>query len=365
MNLRNFVLSIFVISLLYGTAFAEGSKFDRFANDAEVTAQARRDVGLTPANIPYIKAAEANATVKDTLTIKDGNSTQIIKAVYEPGLGGRLTLGLDETARTMVICDAGDVDTDFGLSTASNPTLYLYNANGTLYARFDYTGMLGSYYLYFQAHKNILFRIKADLDGGTSKVNAFILDSDANIELTDTNAEQSWLYIEPKINQSATAAYNGLKIKVTETATGNATTGDGGGTNNLILAGTSTDPDKFKVENDGDLTMSVGKFSAAAMTFTFTTEADITDPLTGSVVLLDGDNDGENDTIDLQDGTTTGQILYLIAAVDIDVNDTCTINYGDTTCTNCPATVFDKVGENAHLIWTGSTWVVISLQSAL
>ena len=101
------------------------------------------------------------------------------------------------------------------------------------------------------------------------------------------------------------------------------------------------------------------------MTYEFTTEADITDPITSNVVLLDGDDDADNDTIDLQDGTYPGQILYLVAEADIDADDTCTINYGDTTCTNCPATVFNKVGENAHLVWTGTTWSVISLQDGL
>jgi hypothetical protein len=101
------------------------------------------------------------------------------------------------------------------------------------------------------------------------------------------------------------------------------------------------------------------------MTFAFTTEANITTPLTSSIILLDGDNDADNDTIDLQDGTTAGQIAVFIAAVEIDADDTCTINYGDTTCTNCPATAFDKVGESVTLIWTGSTWVVLALNSSL
>ena len=310
--------------------------------------------------------------VNDRLDLTDGTNTSIIKHVEEPGLDGRLTFGLDETARTMVICDAGNVDTDFGLGAKSHPTLIVLPASEWIPAELSYdklglrqnTASLccpDSHHGELNVWKYWRIYFSSDIDNG----NAVTFDSSASAECTDTNAEQSYIYIEPKINQSSTAAYNGLKIKVTEIALGDASTGEGGGTNNLILAGTSTDPDMFKVENDGDLTMSAGKLSAAIMTFAFTTEADITDPLTGSVVLLDGDNDSENDTVDLQDGTTIGQVLYLIAAVDIDADDTCTISYGDTTCTNCPATVFNKVGENAHLVWTGSTWVVISLQNAL
>lgn len=108
-----------------------------------------------------------------------------------------------------------------------------------------------------------------------------------------------------------------------------------------------------------------GTIASQPVTFAFTTEVNITDPLTTTILLLDGDNDGENDAIDLQNGTTAGQFLHLIAAADIDADDTCTINMADTTCTNCPAIVFDKVGENAYLIWTGATWVVSGLQSSL
>ena len=108
-----------------------------------------------------------------------------------------------------------------------------------------------------------------------------------------------------------------------------------------------------------------GSLNSAPMTETVTTEADITDPITSSVVLIVGDDDTDNDAIDLQDGTTAGQLLHLIASAGVDANDTMTINYGDTTCTNCPVTVFDKVGENVSLIWTGATWVVTGLQSSL
>ncbi|MDD5204420.1 MAG: hypothetical protein PHS17_03315, partial [Desulfobacterales bacterium] len=60
-----------------------------------------------------------------TTNLTDGTDTHTIKAVQETGLGGRLTFGLDETARTMVICDYGAVDTDFGLSAASDPSIFL------------------------------------------------------------------------------------------------------------------------------------------------------------------------------------------------------------------------------------------------
>jgi len=123
---------------------------------------------------------------------------------------------------------------------------------------------------------------------------------------------------------------------------------------------------------DGNITIGYGtqdvvatsSFIATATTETFTTEGNITDPLPSNLILLDGDDDSDDDAIDLQDGTT-GEIVQLVASADIDADDTCTINMADTTCTNCPAIVFDKVGENATLLWTGSTWVVTELQDSL
>jgi len=127
---------------------------------------------------------------------------------------------------------------------------------------------------------------------------------------------------------------------------------------NSVIGGTTPAAGSFT-------TLEAGRTILSDTTLSFTTDGNFTDPLASSVYLLDGDDDGENDTISLKDGETAGQVLYLIAAVDIDANDTCTIGMTLTTCTNCPAIVFNKIGENAHLIWTGSTWVVISLQDAL
>ena len=257
--MKRLLLTIFFSILFCGQSLAEGNIIDRFATDAETTAQTRDDVGITPANISFAMATPgnigettaSNATFQDTITLKDANGTHIIKSVLEPGLDSRFTIGLDETARTMVICDAGDVDTDFGLSAAANPTVYINDAAGGIGLLITSGEFRVFSSFYYSAYGKMSFQQKSDAAAG----DAFAFFSSANIELTDTNAEQSCVYIEPKINQSATAAYNGLKIKVTETSTGNATTGDGGGTNNLILAGTSVDPDMFKVGSDGNVTI--------------------------------------------------------------------------------------------------------------
>jgi len=54
-----------------------------------------------------------------------------ICGVDEPGLGHRLTVGLDETARALVVCDLGDINTDLGLSAQNDPTLFLVSADAS------------------------------------------------------------------------------------------------------------------------------------------------------------------------------------------------------------------------------------------
>lgn len=67
--------------------------------------------------------------------------------------------------------------------------------------------------------------------------------------LLDTNGEQSWVEVAPTVNQSGTAAYNALKIDVTETALGDGTTGDGNNLINAAVGGTS----KFVIQNTGNV----------------------------------------------------------------------------------------------------------------
>jgi len=239
-------------------------KWDKDGNLAvnDVQAGTADLTGITDGNIPYMggsgfadsplsRTGTNTLQLNDRIDLTDGTDTAIIKHVQEPGLGGRLTLGLDETARTIVICDAGDVDTDFGLDVRNSPSLHLFSGSGgSQYTRQDYTG----YHTWAVTGLNFVARADVPEHDFVS------VKSTASIELTDTDGEQSWMYIEPKINQSATGSYNGLKINVTETALGDGSTGSG---NNLILAGTSTDPDMFKVDNVGRIVLAESSDPAA------------------------------------------------------------------------------------------------------
>ena len=194
----------------------------------------------------------------DGMYLKDGTDTHIIKAVQETGLGGRLTIGLDETTRTMVICDAGDVDADLGLGVAGDPSFYMFNPAADHYGRMRYNGLLTSASLVLQGGWDVTLKapwgVINTLTGDWAAGNVFTFNSDADVELTDTDGEQSWMYVEPKINQinaeTGAAGYNALQIKVTETDT------DTAADNNLIKAGTTVNEEMFKVGNTGDVQQS-------------------------------------------------------------------------------------------------------------
>lgn len=205
-------------------------------------------------NITTTGAVSAgDTTVNDTITITDGTDSHVIKAVQETGLGGRLTIGLDETARTIVICDAGDVDTDFAMSVSCDPLLRVYSADLNSYFQYAKTGVMSTYNNGYTVLANAGLRLQGGYVDAVSG-DWVLVNSNAGVELTDTDGEQSWLYIEPKINQSATGAYNAVKINVTETATGDGSAGQG---NNLIWAGVGGTR-KFEVDNTG-----VGYFAGA------------------------------------------------------------------------------------------------------
>jgi hypothetical protein len=288
--------------------------------------------------------------LKHYIQLTDGTDTHTIKAVQEPGLGGRLSIGLDETARMMVICDVEDIDVDFGLGVATQPTISIRNASNTnYYSNITMDGITtGGGPFTIKPTGGFRSILRADLASGN--VNNF--SSDANIELTDTDGEQSWLYVEPKINQSATGAYNALQIKVTETATGDGSTGTGA-TNNLFVAGTSANSDMFKFVNDGDVA------------FTATDDFTITSATSGKPTLkIEGTNTGaspmkiqfyKNTGASAADNDEIGNIQY--TSKDDGSND---FNYADIFGFINDASNGDEAGR-----WRVRTAIDASLRNML
>lgn len=126
-------------------------------------------------------------------------------------------LGLDETLRNFILCDRGDIGDDFTLAASTHPSLVIFNAGGTGsdYSVVDYNSFYASGA--FQLSGDYLnFQVTTDLDAG----NFFTFDSSANIELADADAEQAWVYLEPKINQTGTATAIDYLVNSTETSLG-------------------------------------------------------------------------------------------------------------------------------------------------
>ena len=232
---------------------------------AALAAMANADLFVVvddPSGTPVTKKITLTDAINSGLgAITDGTDTHSIKAVQEPGLGGRLSIGLDETARTLWIGDIGDIDTDHGLPVEAEPTLIISSASGARSVAFSFSELdnrRGNFNFTHRTNGQHVFINDADQSSG-SFVN-FI--SGGAAELTDDNGEQSLVLIDSKVNQTDTAAQNGLKIRITQVSAGDGTTGTGG-TNNLMVAGTDADEDIFKVDLVGRVVLAESAAPAA------------------------------------------------------------------------------------------------------
>jgi len=189
-----------------------------------------------------------------TLTIDDGiYSHQIINSQAEGLAGADLRIGLDESNRMLIIADKEDVGSDFGLSTASDPFLLVYNADGDNYAGIHGSGVIyvkgSSHFIYEANDRTVVSGAQgASFVMGTDRStgSAFQIISGSGDEITASSGEQAWLDIQSKVNQSSTAGYAGIKLKVTETSLGS-------GNNYLMQLGTSTAESLFVVDNNGNV----------------------------------------------------------------------------------------------------------------
>jgi len=103
-------------------------------------------------------------------------------------------------------------------------------------------GIGNTYAAAFMTDGTAIFKLNTDVASG----NGFTFKSAANIELTDTNAESSWMYIEDKYNGANTGRFNSIKIKSAETNIGT-------GGHNFFIAGTTSDEDIITIDNRGGI----------------------------------------------------------------------------------------------------------------
>lgn len=181
-----------------------------------------------------------------------------------------LRIGLDETTRNLIICDRGDIATDFTLTASGEPSLYMFDNTVAYNAKYRYSGVTTTAGFEIEHNWGWVSELKADISAG--HVN--ILDSSANTELTDTNGRQAWLYIEPKVLQTSTAAFDGIYLNINGTVAdtyGDGTTGDG----NCLLNLSESSVPAFRVQRPAD-----------AMTHDHATSAMFTDADTSDTVTV-------------------------------------------------------------------------------
>jgi uncharacterized protein YuzB (UPF0349 family) len=204
----------------------------------------------------------------EALKFNDGSYSHIIQNSNAEGLSGTdLRIGLDTNNLALVITGNDKMDHDIGLSDYSVPTLVMHYRSGDNHSKLTWQGLHTAYggligtdvsgRHVFDNNYGVTFRMlnSNSYADGEALANAIRVKHDTGRALNDTDGEQSFVLFEPIIDQSGTAAYNALKINVTETSLGDGSTGDGNNLLNLAVGGTST----FRVNNSGNVI--VGNYS--------------------------------------------------------------------------------------------------------
>ena len=83
--------------------------------------------------------------------------------------------------------------------------------------------------------------------GNTSSAAKVTIAGSTAAELIDSDGEQSYFLVNAFIDQSGTAAYNGVKVNVVEDGTGDGSTGDGNNLANFAVSGVSLN----RIDNKG------------------------------------------------------------------------------------------------------------------
>lgn len=176
-------------------------------------------------------------------------------------LSSDLRIGVDETLRSIIIADRGDIATDFGHTAAAQPAIWLYNAAATT-RTLIYDGNFTT------SGNSLNFTSQGILDIGARAITTITLNADIAVgdafligtwddgsELTDDDAEQAFVKIFGEINQTNTAWYVGLLVDMKETSIG-------GGVNEL-MALRRGGVDQFTIDRTGAVT--TGSWAATAI----------------------------------------------------------------------------------------------------
>lgn len=171
-----------------------------------------------------------------------------------------LRIGLDESSRTIILCDISDIDSDFDLNAESHPAIKIFNAGASGHLKYSPYGMIadGTYiiiqttdagmpvaiaskdYMLYQAGTYYLFGQEAGVP--LSTFHYFNIVADQGLEAA---SEQAVMRLAGTINQGGAANYVGLLMEITEDAIG-------AGTNELIACRVGGS-DKFTIDRTGIL----------------------------------------------------------------------------------------------------------------
>jgi len=196
------------------------------------------------------------------IDLNDGTYENTFHTSQAEGLSGAdYRIGLDESLRNLIICDQGDIAVDYGLAAFIDPTLTIVNSGGSLnyaYLTLSVATSLSKIWAHSRdleiradrdmqlvVSDNFQLTMSSDLSAG----NSFTINSESGDELTDTNGRQAWIYVEPKINQSGTAAFDVVYVNPTLTGTGDGSTGNG---NNLLNLSADSAV-KFRIDSTGGI----------------------------------------------------------------------------------------------------------------
>ncbi len=189
------------------------------------------------------------------LILKTGAYQTTLASSTAEGLSGvDFRIGLNETLRAMVLVDAGDITADLGIVPEIYPTFYIFDDDVSHFTAFyqkaavlwiDNSEKGTSAQMLFQTDRNMAFNLIALFSSG----NAFDFISGSAAKMTDTNGKQTWFNIQARIDQSGTAAYDGLGVNVIESGIGSGATGDGNNIVNFAIEGVS----KWRLDRTGNL----------------------------------------------------------------------------------------------------------------
>ena len=259
------------------------------------------------------------------------------------GVGTHTSVMTVDTAGNVILPAAAEISSSGSSLSLDSTNIIYFRSSGAVKAQSDGTGfnvIAGALFL-----KNGV-QIKSANNGSENNASIDIVAqiAAANTTTGSVNLDAG----DAKVGNVSNLIGGAVNLTAGDGTSDSA--GDAGGGSINLAGGTG-----YGTGDDGSINVN-SVLAVLNQDLTVTTEADIS--LSKSLLLLTGDNDSDNDIIDLQDGQVAGQTLIIHATALIDADDTITVAMTDTTCTGCATVLLDEIGDSWTLFWTGTTWAI-------